>query len=270
MRFIWCRERKPYDSKIHGAIASSDHSEVPQGRRPCGSQTTELVGKLVQAMDPEVQHARDEERANRAFQNTQAFTLSANLRDTNARIETLHSELNDSRDQLHKVERMRNHLDMELNFEQCMSAMSGIKKEGLHSPYSRKNHKYLPDLVRVCGKVRHDEYYPEGGQYTTWITDGSSASDWDNDQKENLKPSTEHYHDHHTSPFNSMTPSSSIKPQHRKFVSATHSPQPLASTSSMSPASVRPFPPLSQDKKSKGTKKLDMGQHSANSSPQKP
>ena len=254
------QESKPHDSKIHTAIASSDRSEVPQARRPHGSQTTELVGKLMQALDPEAQHARDEEHANRSFQNTHAFTLSANLRDAHARIETLHSELNDTHDRLHKVECICDCLDMELNFERCMSAMSGIKREALHSPNSHKNHKYLPDLVCIHGKVRHDEYFPEGGHCTTWITDGSSASDWDDDHKENFKPSTEHYH-----PFSSTTPS--VKPQHRKYVSAAQSPQPLASTSFSSP--VRTFPPLSQEEKPKGMT-FDMGFRSAHSSPQKP
>lgn len=216
-------ESKPRDSKIHTAIATSDRSEVPQARRPRVSQTTELVGKIAQALDPEAQRVRDEERANRSFQNTQVFTLSANLRDAQARIETLRSELNDTRDRLHKVERIRDRLDMELNFERRMSAMSGVKREALHSPQSHKN---FPDLVRVRGKVRHDEYFPEGGQRTTWITDGSSASDWDDDRKENFNPSTERYH-----PSSSST-TPSVKPQHRKYVPVKQSPQPFASTSS--------------------------------------
>jgi len=244
-----CAEEKPHDSKIHMAIASSDRSEAPQARRPRGSQTTELVSKIVQALDPEVQRVRDEERANRSFQNTQAFTLSANLRDAHTRIETLRSELNDTRDRLHKVERIRDRLDMELNFERRMSAMSGVKRETLHSPKSRKNHKYLPDLVRVRGKVRHDEYFPEGGQCTTWITDGSSASDWDDDRKENFNPSTERYQPFYSSTTPSIQPqiTSSVKPQHRKYAPATQSPQPLVSTP-FTP--VRSFPIPGQEEKS--------------------
>ncbi|KAF8797408.1 hypothetical protein BYT27DRAFT_7228997 [Phlegmacium glaucopus] len=202
-------ESKP---KIHTAIASSDRSEAPQARRPRGSQTTELVGKIMQALDPEAQRARDEERANRSFQNTQAFTLSTNL-----------------------LERIRDRLDMELNFECRMSAMSGLKREALHSPTSRKNHKYLPDLIRVRGKVRHDEYFPEGGQRTTWITNGSSASDWDDDRKENFNPSTKNYHHfssdskpttpsikpQHRNPSQSRSTTPSVKPQHRKYISTS-------------------------------------------------
>ena len=261
------QETKPRDSKIHTAVAASDRSEAPQGRRPRGSQTTELVGKLVQALDPEVQLAHDEECANRSFQNTQTFTLSASLCDTHARIESLRSELTDARDELHKAERMRDRLDMELNFERCMSAMSG-KQEAHHPPISScKHHKYLPDLIRVRGKVRHDEYFPEGGMHTTWITDGSSASDWDEDHnlKENFNPSTKKYN-----PFDSATPT--IKPQHRKYVPAAQSTpgQPLASTPFKSPVQPIPQAPLTQEENApaKGMT-IDMGCRSAHSSPQK-
>ena len=186
---------------------------------------------------------------------------------THARIESLRFELTDAHDKLHKVERMRDRLDMELNFERRMSAMSG-KQEAHHPPISsRKHHKYLPDLIRVRGKVRHDEYFPEGGMHTTWITDGSSASDWDEDHnlKENFNPSTEKYN-----PFDLATPT--IKPQHRKYVPAAQSTpgQPLASTPFKSP--VQPFPqaPLTQEEKApaKGMT-IDMGCRSAHSSPQK-
>ena len=91
-------ESKPCDSKIHTAIASSDCSEAPQAHCPHGSQMAELVGKIVQALDLEAQHVHNEEHANHSFQNTQVFMLSANLCDTQARIETLHSKLNDTSD----------------------------------------------------------------------------------------------------------------------------------------------------------------------------
>lgn len=257
-------ESKLHNSKIHTAIATSDRSEAPQARRPRGSQTTELVSKIAQALDPEVQRARDEERANRSFQNTQALTLSANLRDAQARIESLRSELNDTRDRLHKVERIRDRLDMELNFERRMSALSGVKREAFHSPGSRKNHKYLPDLIRVRGKVRHDEYFPEGGQSTTWITDGSSASDWDDDRKENFNLSTNRYH-----PFNSSTTPTTVKPQHRKYAPAIQSSQPLASTSFKSPARTFPAPAL-EEKPQVEDMTPNMSHRSTHSSPQKP
>ena len=139
----------------------------------------------------------------------QAFSLSADLWDANSRNESLRSELNDIRDRLHKVERIRDRLDMELNFEWRMSALAGTRQAPHYPHGSRKNHKHLPDLIRVRGKVRHDEIFPGpgGGLHTTWITDGSSASDWDDD-KENCDPTTKEY-----------------------TLDASHFPQPLASTS---------------------------------------
>ncbi|KIM38905.1 hypothetical protein M413DRAFT_239152 [Hebeloma cylindrosporum] len=218
---------EPHPSKVHDVVARSDRTQAPLPRRP-RVQTTELVSKIAQALDPEAQRIRDEERANRSFQNTQVFTVSQQLRDAQATIEALRTELNTTRDRLHAVDRIRDRLDLELNFERRLSALGG-KREPLHSPSSRKNHKYEPDLMRVRGKVRHDEHFPEGGQRTTWITDGSSASDWDNnDHKENHLPSTVDYPQqsfHHAS-------AADIKPQFRKYSSTFNSYQPAASSPS--------------------------------------
>jgi hypothetical protein len=223
-------------------------------------QTTELVSKITQALDPEAQRARDEERANRSFQNTQVFTVSQQLRDAQVTIEALRTELNSTRDRLHAVDRIRDRLDMELNFERRLSALSG-KREPLHSPSSRKNHKYEPDLVRVRGKIRHDEHFSDGGQRTTWITDGSSASDWDNNEhKENHNPSTDNYRQQ---PFYPPQ-AADIKPQFRKYSSAFQSYQPTASSSSKSP--MRSFLAPGADQKPMD---IEKGHHSTHTSPQK-
>jgi hypothetical protein len=58
-----------------------------------------------------------------------------------------------------------------------------------------QDRKHDPAIDRVCGKVRSTINYPEGGSCTTRITDGSSASDCD-DEKENIKPSISTYHCH--------------------------------------------------------------------------
>jgi hypothetical protein len=78
------------------------------------------------------------------------------------------------------MSRQHDRLDVELNFERRMSALTAQS----HGKPRRSGHKHDPDLVRVRGKIRHDEYFPGGGQQTTWITDGSSASDWEQ-EKEN-------------------------------------------------------------------------------------
>lgn len=54
---------EPKSSKVHDVVARSDRSQAPLPRRP-RVQTTEVVSKIAQALDPDAQHARDEERAN--------------------------------------------------------------------------------------------------------------------------------------------------------------------------------------------------------------
>ena len=175
-------------STVHEVIACSDKSQAPLPHCPHGAQTTEIVSKIAQALDQEAQCVLNEEHANQSFQNTQVFTISQQLCDAHAVIEPLHAEINTVQDHLHTVKRIQDCLDMELNFERHLSGMG--KKWGshglCHSPSSQKNHKYNPDLIRVHGKICHDKYFPEGGQDTTWITNGSSASEWDkDDHKEN-------------------------------------------------------------------------------------
>ncbi|KIK02656.1 hypothetical protein K443DRAFT_5938 [Laccaria amethystina LaAM-08-1] len=246
---------EPKPSPVHDIIARSDRSQAPLPRRPCGAQTTELVSKIAQALDPETQHVRDEEHANRSFQNTQVFTVSQQLRDAQATIEALRTEINTIRDRLHAVDRIRDCLDLELNFERRFSAMSG-KHEPRHSPSSRKNRKYDPGLVRVRSKVRHDEYFPEGGQCTTWIMDGSSASDWDkNSNKENHNPSMNNTSNHLFRP----PTAGDIKPQFRKYSSAFPSSQAAVSLSSKSP--TRSFLATGLDQNENGL-------HSVHASPQ--
>ena len=129
-------------STVHKVIARSDRSQAPLPCRPRGAQTTELVSKIAQALDLDTQCIRDEEHANWSFQNTQVFTISQQLHDAHTMIESLHAEMNTVHDHLHTVECMRDHLDMELNFERHLSAMRGKQHAS-----SGKNHKYETDLI---------------------------------------------------------------------------------------------------------------------------
>ena len=54
-----------------------------------------------------------------------------------------------------------------------------------HQP---RTYKHYPDCQCVHGKVWSTTHYPEGGSLTIWITDGSSATDNDNNDKENNIP----------------------------------------------------------------------------------
>ncbi|KAF9480325.1 hypothetical protein BDN70DRAFT_931797 [Pholiota conissans] len=190
------------DSKKHLVVARSDKNDIPSSRRTRGNQTADLALKLANSLDPEAQRLRDEDRANRSFQNTHIFMMSQQLRDANTTIETLRSELSMVRDHLHHVERARDKLDAKLNLERKMAALQARDRGVVPS-----SHKHNPDLTRVRGKIRHDEFFPEGGQMSTWITDGSSASDWD-DNKENFSD-IPLVHSPISSPI--------YKPQHMKY-----------------------------------------------------
>lgn len=185
---------------VRTIVARSDRSTTQQRRRSRNSQVTELSQKLTASLDPETQRLRDEERATRSLQNTQIFTISQQLRDSNTANETLRHENADLRDCLYRVSQQRDRLDVELNFERRMSSLAA---QSQNLP-QRPGHKYDPSLTRVRGKIRHDEYFSDGGQCTTWITDGSSASDWDHD-KENVSSHSSRFHPY-TRPVSTWSP----------------------------------------------------------------
>ena len=78
------------------------------------------------------------------------------------------------------MEHIHDHLDMELNLEQQMARMAALTAG--HQP---RTHKHYPDCQHVHGKVQFTTNYPEGGSSMIWITDGSSATDDNDDNKEN-------------------------------------------------------------------------------------
>jgi hypothetical protein len=212
------------EAKMHTVVARNGRSEIPERRRTRGQQAADFVSKIATALDPETQRTRDEERANRSLQNTQFFTLTQQLRDSQQRTDSLHSELSRLRDRLHKVERIRDRLDMELNFERRLAGMAA--ESNGRPPRTRK---HCPDLERVRGKVRSTITYPEGGSFTTWVTDGSSASDYDA-EKENFNPLI---NTHHSSPRPSSPLTTNIRYKHStpSLPAGTSIPSTAASTS---------------------------------------
>jgi len=169
-------------AEVHTVVTRADRSETAQPRRTRGAQTTDLIHKIAHSLDPEAQRLRDEERSNCSLQNTQVLILSQQLRDANGIIDSVRSENTNLRDRLNKVERMRDRLDMELNWARSTSMSDRC---GQDRPYE---HRYNPDLIRVRGKIRNVEHFSDGGQQTTWITDGESTSDWCDSEKENRNP----------------------------------------------------------------------------------
>ena len=169
---------------IHTVTARAEDRSIPSRRRTTRtSHAMELTQKLSDALDPQTQRLRDEDRAVHSLQTTQIFTISQQLRDSNAVSDTLRRENTELREHLDRISRHRDRLDMELNLERRMSSLTSKA----HDLPRRLEHKYDPTLRRVKGKIRHDEYFSDGGQCTSWITDGSSSSDWDR-EKENISP----------------------------------------------------------------------------------
>lgn len=169
-------ENPPSESaKVEKAvIRASDKSDI-QPRRTRAAHSAELMQKLASALDPDIQKTRDDERASRSFQNTQIFTLSQQLRDSQATNDKLRGEVDKVRHKVYKLERSldRARTKLELHY--------GPRPKRL--PTGRKN---LPDIIRTRGKIRSVEHFPEGGSYTTWVTDGSTATDWSDSDKENF------------------------------------------------------------------------------------
>ena len=131
--------------------------------------------KLASALDPDIQKTRDDERASRSLQNTQIFTPSQQLRDSQAANDKLRGELDKASDRVHKLERSLDRARIKLEFTY------GPKRK--RPPTGRK---HLPGLTRVRGKIRNVETFPEGGSYTTWVTDSSTATNWSDSDKENF------------------------------------------------------------------------------------
>ena len=139
----------------------------------------ELVSTLSKASDPATQKSRDDERAERSFQNTHILMLSQQIRDQNTVIEGLRTQLSAAQSHAHEVERARDRAEL----------MNQFYNNGFPGPAPkppRRSHRpAYPDLVRVNGKVRCEEVYPDGGWCTYWLTDDGSSDDED---KENIKP----------------------------------------------------------------------------------
>ena len=74
---------------VHTVITRSDCSATQQHQCGCNSQVTDLSQKLTASLDPETQRLCDEERATRSLQNTQIFTISQQLCDSNTASEAL-------------------------------------------------------------------------------------------------------------------------------------------------------------------------------------
>ncbi|KAJ7711932.1 hypothetical protein B0H16DRAFT_1437352 [Mycena metata] len=161
-------------SKVHTAVVR--RAPTPPPRRNSRLNAPELVTQLAKAFDPEVQQSRDTARAERSFQTTQLLTLNGQLRDSQATIESLCSQITTLQAQVHTAERARDLAEFKLQ-------LADVPKS---NPKRRSRQEWMaeyhPDIQRVGGKVRAERVYSDGGRCTTWHSDPSD------DEKENRAP----------------------------------------------------------------------------------
>ncbi|KAJ6563294.1 hypothetical protein DFH09DRAFT_1082355 [Mycena vulgaris] len=164
-------------AQIHTAVAH--RAPTPPLRRNSRMNTPELVSTLAKAFDPAAQKTRDDERAQRSFQSTHILTLSQQIRDQNAVIEGLRTQLTAAQSHVHDVERARDRAELANQFYNNGFAAPAPRPQ-------RSRRSAYPDFVRVDGKIRCEEVYPDGGRCTYWLTDDGSSDD--EAGKENIKP----------------------------------------------------------------------------------
>ncbi|KAJ6483466.1 hypothetical protein DFH09DRAFT_1340467 [Mycena vulgaris] len=148
-------------AQIHTAVAH--RAPTPPLRRNSRMNAPELVSTLAKAFDPAAQKTRDDERAQRSFQSTHILTLSQQIRDQNAVIEGLRTQLTAAQSHVHDVERARDRAELANQFYNNGFAAPAPRPQ-------RSRRSAYPDFVRVDGKIRYD---------------GSSD---DEAGKENIKP----------------------------------------------------------------------------------
>ncbi|GLB43828.1 hypothetical protein LshimejAT787_1500120 [Lyophyllum shimeji] len=133
----------------------------------------ELVTKLADAFDPAAFKARDAERADRSLQNTQILTLSQQLCDLHATIESLRAQITNHHSDLHKVERACDRADMKLELFE-------ISRSPKHPPsWSRSSdsEKENTPLCPVASSSRHQQKHRS----------------WDSHDLSNSHDSSRHY-----------------------------------------------------------------------------
>ncbi|KAI0054334.1 hypothetical protein BV25DRAFT_1843736 [Artomyces pyxidatus] len=139
----------------------------------------DVVNKLAQAFDPDVQRARDEDRSARALQQTQYLAFSQQMHDAQAELVALRSQLADANRALDLAE-MRAEMRMELQQIARGNAFQGSSAASRGRPHTRPVPTNNPVQQKQKRRYRQDIEYPDGGHYTYWV---SEESDGDGDSR---------------------------------------------------------------------------------------
>ncbi|KAG6824838.1 hypothetical protein H0H92_005661 [Tricholoma furcatifolium] len=175
----------PYPKVVRSAVVQRPNPIT--ARRNSRVSSLNLVTKLTDTFDSAAIKARDAERAERSFSNTQLLTLSQQNRDLQNVIEGLRSQLSQSQDLVHKAERARDRADMQVEM---------LKMAIASRPPPDSKHPWEYIAEKRNGHARVATHYPEGGFSTYWVTDSES-------EKENHVPqasSSRHSHSHRSHP----------------------------------------------------------------------
>ncbi|KAG6863954.1 hypothetical protein C0991_001600 [Blastosporella zonata] len=121
----------------------------------------DLLATLSSALDPSFQVARDDEHASRSLHTTQLFTMSQQLRDAQATIESLCSHLLEADQEQQAAERR-------LDRAELKAMMSAGCFQDAHSPYCHHT-QYCVDSpqAKPC-YWREDTVHLDGNQITRW------------------------------------------------------------------------------------------------------
>ena len=124
----------------------------------------EVIERLTQVLDPSIQRQRDDQRAHRAMQTTQFALLSQQLRDGQATIKSLRSQVSDLQTRIISSESARERAELRLEMFQ-MSMGSFTRPPRYVAPS-------LPSSAtrKVRTKRKHEE----------WLTDTDNLSEKEN------------------------------------------------------------------------------------------
>jgi len=134
-------------------------------------------------------------------QSVQMMTLSQQLHDANSNIKNLHQQITSLQARVYEAERCRDLAELKLEMtehsqNQQFPALGHHQNE--HKPHRRRLHRSPAtkrELVRVNGKTRCVEHFPEGGTHTYWVTDPSTeeSSEEDNVHQRHQAHCNHHY-----------------------------------------------------------------------------
>ncbi|KAG6847398.1 hypothetical protein H0H93_008477 [Arthromyces matolae] len=163
----------PAPSKRSAIVRRHDPLAASVSRRNNRTASIDLVTKLGSAFDPVAIKARDAERADCSFANTQLLTLSQQLRDAQHTNDSLRLQVSDLQDRLHRAERALDRVELE-------ASMQDLAGRPTLTP--SRNHFYDTPRYR-----RHDISFDDRSkQRAAWSTEPSS-------DKENIPPYVHHH-----------------------------------------------------------------------------